>query len=608
MLVLAGLAIILSLLLITAVLLRDRDEPVASRSDAAEQTQPAREESESTAAAKSPDNTNSTATGEAGDVPTNEPASGQVADSEVEDQPSGSPPSVEEDPASSQRASDENADSASSGEERPGQPSLAGDPLLPRNPLLPDSPLQGLDKKSPAEPFAGDQEEDDDVGSMTELPDDLKAMFAGLDDLTRPQVIETEPAPPTIDEFEVNRAAKDEVAPEVAVERRESINMRKALGLTVYFSTSNPEGYPFYDAMLVFAQLSEVPIEVEWVSFELAGIAINGNVQLPPGWLSIEALLEAVCDSVDATFIKADQSLVIKPSAGRFDAAIADLLDLSDVAAPESAIATARRLLNQPQPEAEPSDDDQPTNKLTNDQPTNELADELADVGAPRPAAAVPTEAGQLPVPERLGAQQVAALVCESIRRLRGGKGKLGDAVFARWAGPYSQQVDGWSLLEGGVSGEQSLQPATLVSTVRRLARLNGKTCYVRFPDLAKQGLGPNELVMPKTGEGVSAGQAFDEFLSPANLQVRVVDQTFWWVGSQASYDRIPVVIWFDDGGQQGDGPRAIADRIQAILDNAPDAPNTIGAVAVDEVSGKTIAVLPRFLAHQLPRLLERPE
>jgi hypothetical protein len=310
----------------------------------------------------------------------------------------------------------------------------------------------------------------------------------------------------------------------------------------------------------VLSQLSGVPIEPEWVSLELCNIPLTRPVPLPNGWPTLEAILRAACEAIGGEYEMNDRSVTVRPSEEVFLTAVNDLIDLSDLGERQaSAVQVARQLLRQTD-------------------------------GDPQMVMLPPTS----------GHQQIAALVCEAIRRVRDREGKLPDASFSRWGGDYSDQVAAWPKLAGGASGPPLLQPASVASLVRQIAKRNGATCFVNWRDGTNANLMPNESKMPRTGDDVSAAEALAQLLQPAELQVRVVDRTHWWIGSQASFDRFPVVVWFD---RQQDA-ETTRSRVQAILDGAAAGGEPIGSVAVEPVSGTCLAVMPRFLLRQMPRLL----
>lgn len=436
--------------------------------------------------------------------------------------------------------------------------------LLPDNPLLGSNVLEGMpvfggDPLDPAAESAADGSPD--ASKMMELPKDLQGLFDGIS-LDRPHIAPTQPAPKTIDEIQVDRAADNEVDIKVAMNRPKTVNMKQALGLSVALQATDPAGYPLNDLMLVLGQLTGVPIELEWVSFEIVGQPIDQPVKLPGKWQTIEEILTTVCDSSQATFDKNSTSITVRPTDERLQQAIEQILDLDDIITEnETAVSTVRALLGQ-------------------------------RIGNP----------ARVTVPTESAAMQLAVLACESIRRVRGVKGKLSDQALARWAGTYRDQVSAWQRLENGISGPSRLQPTSFVSIVRQIARINGATCYINWQDGAKRSLGPTKKKMPQTGDAISAAEALRQVLDPENMHVRVVDSSHWWAGDDATFDRFPVVVWFD--GEKD--PGAVKTQIESILEGASVQEEVLGSVTIDPTSSLCIAILPRYLLRQLPRLLNK--
>ncbi|NNE01234.1 MAG: hypothetical protein HKN47_28305, partial [Pirellulaceae bacterium] len=78
-------------------------------------------------------------------------------------------------------------------------------------------------------------------------------------------------------------------------------------------------------------------------------------------------------------------------------------------------------------------------------------------------------------------------------------------------------------------------------------------------------------------------------------LQVRQVDQSHWWVGTEATYDRFPVVLWTDP---LGTAQVPLSERItQATGGQSP--------MVVDPQTGRALLLLPRFIVRQMPKILE---
>lgn len=420
--------------------------------------------------------------------------------------------------------------------------------LLPKNPLLPENPL------GPAKP-------PEDGDGMPEDPT-LRGLKGDLADLFetftpgREQRAPNQPPPPTIEQVILEKAADANVDPDVALKPSESINMRQALGSKLWLKTSKDDGYPLNDLLLFLSHFTGAPVDVEWVSFDIVGQPINQPVKVPSRLMSVEEVLKVVCDSINAEFEAQEDMIVVRPNTELFEAAVSDVLrfdDLGDQA--DSAAALARTMLRME-----------------------------------------PIQSSEVQVPEDLGQKQLAVLVCETIRQARGVETKMPADALARWAGEYKQQLAGWQPIRQGVSGPTLVQPTSFGSLIRSTARRNSVTCFVRWRDAAMGRLTPVEEQMPFTGDEVTAEELLSTVLSSYGLIARSVDKDHWWVGSQASFDRFPVVVWFDE---KGDSAKRL-ERIRTILATAGD---QTPAADLDPVSGACVAILPRYLLRQVPRV-----
>ncbi|WP_143544158.1 hypothetical protein [Rhodopirellula sp. MGV] len=553
---LSSVAAILSIIILLTVLLRDDGNGQVTLDNPAER--PGQSESDQA-------NTDDSSSAEIDDV------DGQPSVAETPTEPAESDatdvsdtdtnivePDQQTDTETSQPTDPPGNPSAIPGDLLPQNPLLPDTPLLPDNPLLPGNPLDGFNPAQPATP-GGDRDEGPEAPTLTELPDALKPFLVGMD-IDRPHLASDAPAPKTIDEIELDRAASDDFKLEVAVAAPTPVNLTAALGVTIAFQPASPDGYPLGDFAMLLSQMTGVPIDVEWISFDLTGTPLTTPVPLPVGkWVDIEEALTSACEAIGASFEKQPYGVRVHPLEDRFAAVLTDAIDLSDLDDHASAVKLARQLLRQ----------------------TDENVDAVQ-------------------VPVELGPKQLSVLVCEAIRRVRGKPGKVSDENVSRWLGSYESQVKAWPELSGGDSGGATDEPLAMSSLIRRIARTNGATSFVNWLEVSKRALGPGDLMMPKMGPGVSAADALAEVLAPEGLQVRVCDAKHWWVGTQAYFDRLPVVVWVDDASKANKFLRVAEGAIGgAAIDQQFTA-----SVAIDPVSGKCLAVLPRFLLRQMPRLM----
>ncbi len=93
------------------------------------------------------------------------------------------------------------------------------------------------------------------------------------------------------------------------------------------------------------------------------------------------------------------------------------------------------------------------------------------------------------------------------------------------------------------------------------------------------------------------AAATLDATLSPFEIQVRQVDAEHWWVGSESTYDHLPVVVWTSPLGNSRD---MFNQRITAVMAANPgDAFRS----TIDEDSDRALLLLPRYIVRQLPKI-----
>ena len=462
--------------------------------------------------------------------------------------------------------------------------------LLPENPLLPQSPLQGMagDLKQPngqeANP-AGDAESDGP--SDLELPDHLKDLLGDLSsDLEQVQVEASDPAPKTLDEIEVDLAAERSDAGQ-RVPERPPINLKRSLDGRLALQVKTPEGYRFFPLLEIVQHYSDIPFDLRWVELDLVGVNMNQRVPVPKGWTTLRQVLDESCGRLNLEYSATPHTIVVRPDPDVMNARYDELYDLTDLGDPGSdqvvsAVAMAKQILGLPAEAVAPL-------PAVPDAPQDEAV-----------APPAPLPPGHCPQPVGEGERQIGALVCDAIRRIRSAPTKIDDQAYAKWAGPLQQQVAGWPQLDRGKNIAQPLHPIAFGSLVRQLGSVNQTSLFVNWNDALPQGLDPGILLMPHVAADDNAGTMLKRMLSPIELQTRIVDDKHWWIGSQATYDRLPVIFWI-----KSDDPQAVADRIQQVISGARLQEAVIAGVAVDQASGQVLAVLPRYLLRQLPRLLD---
>ncbi|MFG0290983.1 MAG: hypothetical protein ACF8CQ_22625, partial [Rhodopirellula sp. JB044] len=121
-------------------------------------------------------------------------------------------------------------------------------------------------------------------------------------------------------------------------------------------------------------------------------------------------------------------------------------------------------------------------------------------------------------------------------------------------------------------------------------------TCIVNWDDARQRRLSPGQLVLPYANQ--PAGKMLSQSLAPMGLQTRVADKSHWWVGTEATYDRMPLLVIGDELG-----PRR--EEVIARIHEAATRADTLILIKHDPVSDRYLGLVPRFLYRQLPGILK---
>ena len=436
-------------------------------------------------------------------------------------------------------------------------PAKIQDPTSPiPSDLMPQSPLVDPVKTEPQTEQSPVVKPKEDPASETDQPKDsgmqeLPPGFARFTDFLLDEGSLDEPnlaAPPTIEDLKIQGAAEDDVDPLAA--QVKPLNLRAELGLEIALSAN---GYPLSDLILTLSQMTGVPIQLDWVSFDLAGIPIDSTASAPKGWQSARNILEHVAEQFDAE-IRAEELLVtFTPSDDRFNSTMDQIADLSDFGADK-------------------------------DSAEQVLAQFL--IGA---------DSTKLIIGESRDEKQLAALAIESLRRMRGIEPKVADEQFQHWARVSKNDTLDWPLVTGGEEAPTDGAPVALAGFLCLTARHNQSTCIVNWHDLNRRNVAPESLILPRTGG--NAATALERSLDRFSIQVRQVDQTRWWVGSEHTYDQLPVVVWTSALGQTRD---VFQQRLTTIMAAHPGKPFQM---VIDQKSDRALLLLPRYIVRQLPKI-----
>ena len=360
------------------------------------------------------------------------------------------------------------------------------------------------------------------------------------------------PAPASAERIELDEATEEVVDPMLESTPREPVNFDRALALEMGFASAD---FPFADLMLVISQLTGVPIEIDWGSFDLVGENPRQPVNVSQSMERADAQLGRAATAAGAEIMRSESMLIVTPTGDRFSSALDRLLDLDDLGDGRgSAEVTLRALLGEP-------------------------------------------EAGRsVARGETRTEQQLAALAAESLRRMRGLAGKIPEATFRKWCGPITGLPE-WPLLDGGENIGQPDAAITLSQILREVARRNGASCVIHWGDGLRRQMSPIDRVIPYTGG--DAGTMLRELLDPLGLQVRRASDEYWWVGTEATYDRMPLAVWSEPVATNGEKWQK---RMQGVVGAA--GPQTV-RYAHDSESDRLLVLAPRFIARQLAEVLE---
>ncbi len=437
--------------------------------------------------------------------------------------------------------------------EKPAQQPRVDEPTPPPPPggSLTESPLVQPVAIAPVAIAPAEEKGGDEPEMMMKIPDglaefgDVLAPFGPVD--LRP----TEKAPPTLDELNLEAAATEQIDPDLALNPPRKINPVADFSIPIAFDDGN---YRLTELALILSQVSDVPVQIDLVSFDLAGIDAHRyfktkRTELTPAM----KLLEQIGQAIGAEVQIREQLLVLTPSDATFDAKLAEVIELDDFGAGSD---SAVLLLNE----------------FVSDQPN---------------------DGGTLQVGDTREEKQFLILATESLRRMRGVAPKVSDPLFAHWGQTKEDRPITWEQLSGGDPIAQPITPISIAGLVRRTAKQNQASVVIQWTDAVRRRLSPAHTLIPHAGD--DAAKMFDRVFSPFDLQVRKIDEDRWWIGAPATYDRAPIVVWTKP---LAEGGKMFEQRVRSVI-GAQDA----FRYAFDQESGRALMLLPRYLAGQLPKI-----
>lgn len=445
----------------------------------------------------------------------------------------------------------------------------ARQPIIPMD-LIPKSPLD----PTGADAFKSNNRDGGPIAS-TDDPDASKLMNLppGLSQYI-PFLLQESPSekptlrtPPTMDDIAVDGAAQDDLDPFVTVEPR-TLNLKSDLAIKLAFRS---EGYSLADLVLMISQITGVPIQIDWVSFDFVGVKVATLVKPPKSLTSAREVLDQVATQVGGEVREQTTLLVLTPSDETFGKAFSQIAGLGDFG---NGAESAARVLDE-------------FMKLS--PPPQQFDDEGNPIDLPETVAA--------PVSDPRAEQHLVGLATETLRRMRGVEGKVVDPTLHRWA-HASSAVTEWPKVVAGNAGPQIDTPIALAGFLKRISRLNGSSCLVNWHDANLRQATPDRMMLPNSGDGME--RMLTRALSPLGLHVRQVDSDHWWVGSDSTYDRLPVVVASEPLGPTRD---AFQERIEKIMFGAT---RDEYRFVFDDDSDRALMLLPRFVVRQLSTVTER--
>ena len=409
--------------------------------------------------------------------------------------------------------------------------------------------------------------------AMEDLPESLKQFM--------PFLLQEDPQPEptlaplqTIDDIEIDGA--EEEASELGIKAPRKINPRSDLAMRIAMRS---EAATLPHLTLTFSQITNIPIQIDWVSFDLAGVPVESPFRVSGKTRPIGTWIDESAMKLGAEVQTLQTMLLITLTEEAFASKRDVLLDLSELADPPSAKTVIEQFMNPPESSMIDHEVLPVIDKIEGDQD---------DVLSNRRVTLKKTPA----MTERQR-DQLRILATEMLRRMRGAPGKLSDQIIHRWGQVRPGDSTEWKPLTGGKNSLTFDYPIAAAGVFQRLAKANQSWCFVNWNDANRRGLRPARLVLPtKTS---SAQEIFTDILKPHLLQIRLVDETHWWIGSGSNYDRLPVLIQSE---KLGEHRATFQTQINQIIS---DADLQSFRSVYDPVSDQMLMMVPRYIARQLP-------
>lgn len=515
------------------------------------------------------------------------------------------PPDTSQTPDASNRAISPEGDDASTGPDAlaPQTDAEQGDIAVEEtttDPLRADEPAEAADslRPAPAEPappgtgdarpgdarpggaagelfpeLAAEEGESEEASpAATALPPELQQYMPLIDFANAGDLGKGNELPPPATREELRIEAPEEVVPESEYPLpAEPVDVRvrmkaRMLGIDV-------ADRPLDHVVRVLSQVSGVPIALDLVSLDMAGIAPDAPLRFKAANQTVGAVLARAVDGAGCRLRLGDDGIVyVSAKEETLAEGLNEALRYDDFGeAPISAI-DLRRMLGATDGEVKVD------------------ADPQRDVW---------TVEG--PAEARLH----GALVIEALRMARQLPARIPRERTARWlfavmggeegASPVSE-VD-WAPIANEPVKTNFDQPRAVEMILGDLAREQDAAAVVDWPSAWSHGLTPEATALPWL-RNRRAPQVVDETLEPYGLEAFVAGQGVWWVGTRDAYERMELVAVLPIENLTA------AEALQRVaVASGEETPEQLPAY-VDDVSGRLVVRLPRYVIRQLPAVL----
>ena len=414
---------------------------------------------------------------------------------------------------------------------------------LPRGGLTTE--MAPLDLFGPAAP-AGPEVADDggDAVTLDALPEGLGSftpLLLGED----PQPSENLPPPPSLDDFRLREATRSDDP----LVQSESVLIRPKLDLALKVAIkSDPR--PVSRWVHLISQISGVPIEIDLVAMDIAGADVATPFAPPPATRPLYELLDDVAAAAGCVVDAQPTLLRLTPAEDVFQTAVARLSKTDGV----------------------------------------DRADEIVAALLPPVQSPVDDAAENEPPPGR-DAKTLRCIVVQTVVAMRGGDVAIDPVALSRWSVPVGSRQIEWPVYAMERPMDETLYPVNLSAFFGSLEIVTGTAVLPHWDDFLKKQWSAGTTVFPDPA--LDPPTVIARTLSPVRCDARRMPGGWLWIGSDATYDRLPVVVY----------AAGLGGRRAGLVDQLRQSIAAVGEVVrwtVDEPSDGVIAVCPRFVARQL--------